>query len=391
MKIFGGGRVLPKLSDIGERNVDFVREFLKQEGLKIVSEDVGDTCSRHVQYFPRSGRVRVRHLSARSAGARLRTSSATSTGSNRRRSPARSTCSEGARHDHQSPRRRRLRAGAQAAERDPQARAATSRCVGAAADPFAARELIKQLNPDVITLDVEMPRMDGITFLENLMRLRPMPVVMVSSLTERGADVTLRALELGAVDFVAKPKIDVAGDAGGLRATSSSRRSESRRARACCARPSAARRARSRRASQRRRRAAGAAAARDAAHDRSHHRHRRLHRRHRGDPRSARRAAAGRAGDRHLAAHARGLQQAVRRAPEPLLARWPCAKRSDGQHDSAGPRLHRAGRPAPAGRARRRPLRLPPERRPARQPAPAERRRAVPLGGRSTSGRTPSA
>jgi chemotaxis protein CheD len=67
VKIFGGGRVIPKLSDIGARNLDFVREFLTQEGLKIVSEDSGDTCSRHVQYFPRSGRVRVRHLSARSA------------------------------------------------------------------------------------------------------------------------------------------------------------------------------------------------------------------------------------------------------------------------------------------------------------------------------------
>jgi two-component system chemotaxis response regulator CheB len=84
--------------------------------------------------------------------------------------------------------------------------------VGAASDPYVARERIKQLNPDVITLDVEMPRMDGITFLENLMRLRPMPVVMVSSLTQRGADVTLRALELGAIDFVAKPKVDIAGD-----------------------------------------------------------------------------------------------------------------------------------------------------------------------------------
>jgi two-component system, chemotaxis family, protein-glutamate methylesterase/glutaminase len=83
--------------------------------------------------------------------------------------------------------------------------------VGTATDPFAAREKIKQLNPDVITLDVEMPRMDGVTFLENLMRLRPMPVVMVSSLTQHGADITLRALELGAVDFVAKPKVDVAG------------------------------------------------------------------------------------------------------------------------------------------------------------------------------------
>lgn len=87
--------------------------------------------------------------------------------------------------------------------------------VGTAADPYAAREKIKQLNPDVITLDVEMPRMDGITFLENLMRLRPMPVVMVSSLTQKGADVTLRALELGAIDFVAKPKVDIAGSLAG--------------------------------------------------------------------------------------------------------------------------------------------------------------------------------
>ncbi|HEU0198715.1 MAG TPA: chemotaxis response regulator protein-glutamate methylesterase [Nevskiaceae bacterium] len=83
------------------------------------------------------------------------------------------------------------------------------RVVGAAPDPYAARALIKQLNPDVLTLDVEMPRMDGVTFLENLMRLHPMPVVMLSSLTERGAEVTLQALELGAVDFVSKPHIDV--------------------------------------------------------------------------------------------------------------------------------------------------------------------------------------
>ena len=81
--------------------------------------------------------------------------------------------------------------------------------VGAAVDPYAAREKIKALNPDVLTLDVEMPKMDGITFLGNIMRLRPMPVVMISSLTEQGADVTLRALELGAVDFVAKPRLDV--------------------------------------------------------------------------------------------------------------------------------------------------------------------------------------
>jgi two-component system chemotaxis response regulator CheB len=89
-------------------------------------------------------------------------------------------------------------------------RQADMECVGAAADPFAAREMIRNLNPDVITLDVEMPRMDGIDFLSKLMRLRPMPVLMVSTLTERGAEVTMRALELGALDFVAKPKIGVA-------------------------------------------------------------------------------------------------------------------------------------------------------------------------------------
>lgn len=83
-------------------------------------------------------------------------------------------------------------------------------CIGAASDPFAAREMIRNLDPDVITLDVEMPRMDGLDFLSRLMRLRPMPVVMVSTLTERGAEVTMRALELGAVDFVAKPKIGIA-------------------------------------------------------------------------------------------------------------------------------------------------------------------------------------
>ena len=81
--------------------------------------------------------------------------------------------------------------------------------VGSAQDPYDAREKIKKLNPDVLTLDVEMPKMDGITFLSNLMRLRPMPVVMISTLTEKGADITFEALEIGAVDFVSKPKVDV--------------------------------------------------------------------------------------------------------------------------------------------------------------------------------------
>lgn len=81
--------------------------------------------------------------------------------------------------------------------------------VGTAADPYIAREKIKKLNPDVLTLDVEMPRMDGLAFLSNLMRLRPMPVVMISALTQKGADITLQALEYGAVDFIAKPQLDI--------------------------------------------------------------------------------------------------------------------------------------------------------------------------------------
>lgn len=83
-------------------------------------------------------------------------------------------------------------------------------CVGTANDPLIAREMIRELNPDVITLDVEMPRMDGIDFLGRLMRLRPMPVLMVSTLTQQGAEVTMRALELGAIDFIAKPRIGLA-------------------------------------------------------------------------------------------------------------------------------------------------------------------------------------
>ena len=88
--------------------------------------------------------------------------------------------------------------------------------VGSARDPYEARDKIKELCPDVLTLDVEMPRMDGLTFLGNLMRLRPMPVVMVSSLTARGAEVTLAALEAGAIDFVTKPQIGVEEGLAGL-------------------------------------------------------------------------------------------------------------------------------------------------------------------------------
>ena len=81
--------------------------------------------------------------------------------------------------------------------------------VGTATDPYAARKKINKLKPDVLTLDVEMPKMDGITFLRNLMRLHPMPVVMFSCLTQKGADIAMQALELGAIDFISKPTTDL--------------------------------------------------------------------------------------------------------------------------------------------------------------------------------------
>src|SRR5664279_2992220 len=88
--------------------------------------------------------------------------------------------------------------------------------VGTASDPFIARERIKELNPDVVTLDIEMPHMDGVTFLRKLMTLRPTPVVMISTLTQAGAEITLEALEVGAVDFIAKPTSDVANSMAAL-------------------------------------------------------------------------------------------------------------------------------------------------------------------------------
>lgn len=81
--------------------------------------------------------------------------------------------------------------------------------VGTAQDPIFAKNKVKDLRPDVITLDVEMPRMDGLAFLEELMKTTPIPVVMISALTKKGCETTLRALELGAIDYVTKPSIDI--------------------------------------------------------------------------------------------------------------------------------------------------------------------------------------
>lgn len=86
--------------------------------------------------------------------------------------------------------------------------------VGAAPDAYVAKDMVKQLNPDVITLDIEMPKVDGLTFLDRLMKARPTPVLMISTLTEQGADATIKSLELGAIDFIPKPKLNVARGLG---------------------------------------------------------------------------------------------------------------------------------------------------------------------------------
>jgi CheY-like chemotaxis protein len=190
--------------------------------------------------------------------------------------------------------------------------------VGSATDPYAAREKIKKLNPDVLTLDVEMPRMDGLTFLSNLMRLRPMPVVMVSSLTEAGAAVTLQALELGAVDFVTKPKVDLAHTlddyaleirekvrmAAGARVQERTPHSEPRRRH----RPVVSEKYSADVILRQRR---PAAAVQDHG---KHYRDRRVHRRHRGDQGSADPHAAGLSRHRDHPAHSGSVQRPVRPA-----------------------------------------------------------------------------
>ena len=260
--------------------------------------------------------------------------------------------------------------------------------VGTASDPFMARDRIKELNPDVLTLDVEMPRMDGLTFLANLMRLRPMPVVMVSSLTEQGAETTLKALELGAIDFVSKPKIDLAGTLADFGDEILAQDPHCRR----CARDGA----------QRARRAVARASRRSIPRTPC-------------SPRT-RGGKMLRTTDRIIAIGAStGGTEAIREVLMGLPADCPAiviaqhipeafslpftqrmdslaamsvvrARRRPVHH--ARPRLHRAGRQALAGGARRRAISLPAQQRAAGQPPLPERRRAVPLGGAERRART---
>ena len=207
--------------------------------------------------------------------------------------------------------------------------------VGTASDPFMARERIKETNPDVLTLDVEMPRMDGLTFLANLMRLRPMPVVMVSSLTERGAETTLKALELGAVDFVSKPKVDVAGTLADFsdEILAKIRIAAGARVMARSA-PVAAARVAPKHSADAVLPAGGGR--QDAAHHRSHHRRRRIHRWHGGDPRSAHGIAGGLPGRRDRAAHSRRLQRAVHAPHGFAVPRCRSCEPADGQYIMPG-------------------------------------------------------
>src|SRR3569623_2118078 len=199
----------------GGRMIEFVRHFLATEGLPVLAADLGDIYPRKLHYFPATGVVRGKKLRSMHNDTIVR----------RERdylqdlhsqppAGAEELICRGAQRKIVSKKIKVLVVDDSALIRQLLtsllAEDAQIEVVGAAADPYAAREKIKTLQPDVLTLDVEMPRMDGLTFLRNLMRLHPMPVVMVSSLTANGADVTLEALSLGAVDFVTKPKLDVA-------------------------------------------------------------------------------------------------------------------------------------------------------------------------------------
>ena len=204
-KVFGGAQVLQGFDtlDVGGMNSKFVLDFLREEGIRLLAQDLLGVSPRKLHFFPDTGKVRMKRLHLQPNDVVQR--------------QEREYLQEPGRRHGQ--RRHRTLLGAamikvlviddSAVMRSFLGRVVTSQpdmeLAGVVSDPVFAIERIRQSAPDVITLDVEMPRMNGLDFLRTLMAARPLPVVMISSLTREGADATVRALELGAVDFFAKP------------------------------------------------------------------------------------------------------------------------------------------------------------------------------------------
>ena len=179
--------------NVGERNVEFVTRFLAAERIPLIAKDVLDVFPRKVCLFPKSGRALCKRLPATHGAlfeveeSRYRRQAAReASGGDIELFLTRMTTSE------RAMKTKVLIVDDSALVRSLMTeiinRAPDLEAIGAASDPYVAREMIRTLNPDVLTLDIEMPKMDGLEFLEKIMRLRPMPVVMVSTLTERGAD-----------------------------------------------------------------------------------------------------------------------------------------------------------------------------------------------------------
>ena len=216
IKVFGGARMIGNTALIGPQNADFVEAYLKDEGLPIAAAHLRGAHARRVHYFPLTGRVRMLEMPRDRNRSRQSRDKAMAPVFGARRWLDQWNCSTDESQEtsrtimpvkvlvvDDSALMRQLLS--ELLQSDPRIEV-----IGTAQDPYVARERIKALNPDVITLDIEMPRMDGLSFLEKLMALRPMPVVVVSTLTQKGTDSAVRALELGAVDYVAKPLIDLA-------------------------------------------------------------------------------------------------------------------------------------------------------------------------------------
>ena len=323
-KVFGGGAVLANMTtlNIGDRNADFVLRYLKTENIRVAAQDLRGPHARRVSYFPRSGLALVRRLTRQTTVCWWRATSA-------RwpepfpppRSAAGPSCSSAARLPSRHPEAKGPETIMSAAKikvlcvddsaliRSLMTEIINSQSdmevVGTAPDPLVAREMIKRLNPDVLTLDVEMPRMDGLDFLERLMRLRPMPVLMVSSLTERGSRSPCARWSWARWTPVTKP-------ARHPRRPDRVHRRHRRQDPRGLARARAHGRAGRRQPG--RRHAARAAAQPVAVHREADHRGR-LHRRNRGHQGTVDAAAAGQPRRHDRAAHAGRLHAVLRAAP----------------------------------------------------------------------------